>query len=210
MTISAKRPEGEHQVERGARRADSRRKLLDAARSLFVERGYHDTRPQDITKLAGLGHGTFYLHFSDKRDCFLAFVEEARAELDAEVATRTAGVTEFAAQIEASLHAIYHYADTHPGVLATAMTDDGVIAAGEAHEKTLIEKWSDQWAESVKVQMREKRIATDINAQVLGGAIVGLIHQGSLAGQRAGIPRAEIIKNLTRVLVRALAPINKA
>jgi hypothetical protein len=44
----------------------------------------------------------------------------------------------------------------------------------------------------------------------LGGAIVGLIHQGSLAGQRAGIPRAEIIKNLTRVLVRALAPINKA
>ena len=205
MSITTKRPDGE-QGDRSSRRADSRRKLLDAARTLFVERGYHDTRPQDITKLAGLGHGTFYLHFGDKRDCFLAFVDEARAELDAEVARRLSGLSDFAEQIEATLHAIYQYADSHPGVLATAMTDDAVIAAGDAHEKSLIEKWVDGWAESLRAQIRDKRIASDINPHVMGGAIVGLIHQGSLAGQRAGIPRNEIIKNLTRVLVRALAP----
>ena len=34
------------------------------------------------------GHGTFYLHFPDKRACFLGFVEDARAELDAYVQTR--------------------------------------------------------------------------------------------------------------------------
>lgn len=204
MAISTKRPEAEI-AERGPRRVDSRRKLLDAARALFVERGYHATRPQDITKQAGLGHGTFYLHFSDKRDCFLAFVEEARADLDAEVARRTQGVTELGEHIEATLHAIYDYADTHPGVLATAMTDDVVIAADEAHEKSLIEKWADQWAESLRAHMREKRIASDVHPQVIGGAIVGLIHQGSLAGHRAGVARTEIIKSLSRVLVRALA-----
>ena len=65
-----------------ARRGEkSRRKLLDAARDLFVERGYHDTRPQDISKAAGVGHGTFYLHFADKRECFLSFVDEAQDEL---------------------------------------------------------------------------------------------------------------------------------
>jgi AcrR family transcriptional regulator len=205
MAITTKRPEAD-QTERGARRADSRRKLLDAARQLFVDRGYHATRPQDITKLAGLGHGTFYLHFSDKRDCFLAFVEEARSELDAEVAKRTQGVLDLSAQIETTLHALYEYADTHPGVLATAMTDDGVIAADEAHEKSLIEKWADQWAESLRGHIRDRRVASDFNTQVIGGAIVGLIHQGSLAGQRAGIPRQEIIKSLSKFLVRALAP----
>src|SRR3954449_3027487 len=70
------------------RKPESLAKIKKAARKLFVERGYHATRPQDIAREAGLGHGTFYLHFPDKRACFLAFVEEARAELDAYVQAR--------------------------------------------------------------------------------------------------------------------------
>jgi AcrR family transcriptional regulator len=34
------------------------------------------------------GHGTFYLHYPDKRACFLAFVEDARTELDEHVRPR--------------------------------------------------------------------------------------------------------------------------
>src|ERR1700743_1673287 len=64
------------------RKPESLAKLKRAARKLFVERGYHATRPQDIAREAGLGHGTFYLHYPDKRACFLAFVDDAREELD--------------------------------------------------------------------------------------------------------------------------------
>src|SRR5438552_5023803 len=64
------------------RKPESLAKIKKAARKLFVERGYHATRPQDIAREAGLGHGTFYLHYPDKRACFLAFVEDARGELD--------------------------------------------------------------------------------------------------------------------------------
>src|SRR5271170_7242023 len=73
------------------RKPESLAKIKKAARKLFVERGYHATRPQDIAREAGLGHGTFYLHFPDKRACFLSFVEEARQELDAHVRTRAEG-----------------------------------------------------------------------------------------------------------------------
>src|SRR5271154_1948967 len=73
------------------RKPESLAKIKKAARKLFVERGYHATRPQDIAREAGLGHGTFYLHFPDKRACFLSFVEEAREELDAHVRTRAEG-----------------------------------------------------------------------------------------------------------------------
>src|SRR6201994_1835162 len=63
------------------RKPESLSKLKRAARKLFVERGYHATRPQDIAREAGLGHGPFYLHYPDKKACFLAFVDEARDEL---------------------------------------------------------------------------------------------------------------------------------
>src|SRR3984885_14132601 len=70
------------------RKPESLAKLKKAARKLFVERGYHATRPQDIARDAGLGHGTFYLHYEDKRACFLAFVEDAREELDSFIRSR--------------------------------------------------------------------------------------------------------------------------
>ena len=62
------------------KRPDSLTRLKVSARKLFVERGYHATRPQDIARDAGLGHGTFDLHYTDKRACFLAFVEDARQQ----------------------------------------------------------------------------------------------------------------------------------
>ena len=56
-------------------------RLRLAARELFVERGYHETRPQDIARLAGVANGTFYLHFTDKQQAFLDFAEQAQNEL---------------------------------------------------------------------------------------------------------------------------------
>src|SRR5271166_7129267 len=77
-----------NEVRSPRRKPERLAKIKKAARKLFVERGYHATRPQDIAREAGLGHGTFYLHFPDKRACFLAFVEDARQELDAHVRAR--------------------------------------------------------------------------------------------------------------------------
>src|ERR1700689_5929988 len=73
------------EARRPRRKPESLSKIKSAARKLFVERGYDATRPQDIAREAGLGHGTFYLHYPDKRACFLAFVEEAREEMDVHV-----------------------------------------------------------------------------------------------------------------------------
>jgi len=69
--------------ERPARRKpESLAKIKRAARKLFAERGYHATRPQDIAREAGLGNGTFYLHYQDKRACYLAFERRAVREAD--------------------------------------------------------------------------------------------------------------------------------
>lgn len=53
------------------------RKLLDAAMIAFDERGYYDTRVNDVVKIAKTSHGTFYLYFSNKEDLLRALVAEA-------------------------------------------------------------------------------------------------------------------------------------
>ena len=89
------------------RRPESLGKIKRAARKLFVERGYHATRPQDIAREAGLGHGTFYLHYPDKRACFLAFVDDAREELDEYLRERRKPGQTLEQMIAGSLHAIF-------------------------------------------------------------------------------------------------------
>ena len=40
--------------------------LMDAGRDLFVARGYHDTRINDVVAAAGLSKGAFYRYFESK------------------------------------------------------------------------------------------------------------------------------------------------
>src|ERR1700742_152829 len=94
---------------RPRRKPESLSKIKSAARKLFVERGYDATRPQDIAREAGLGHGTFYLHYPDKRACFLAFVEEARQEIDAHLSNARTPDSSLEEMIAATLAAIYDY-----------------------------------------------------------------------------------------------------
>lgn len=192
---------------RGAkRRLESRQRLLDAARKLFVERGYHATRPQDISREAGLGHGTFYLHFKDKQDCFLAFVEQARAEVDAAMIERASGSKTLSGMVEAVLLAIYDYSEANPGVLPTAMSDEAVISAGNIEGGTLLQRWGGQWGELLKLQAGQGLVAADFDFPIIGQAIVGAIHQASAFSFERGRSRAALVKTLSRFIVRALTP----
>src|SRR3954447_6135368 len=67
------------------RREATRRALLDAARSLFAEKGYHGAAAEEIVRRAGLTRGALYHHFEDKRDLFRVVVDEMEGEIDEEI-----------------------------------------------------------------------------------------------------------------------------
>jgi len=188
------------------RKPESLAKIKRAARKLFVERGYHATRPQDIAREAGLGHGTFYLHYPDKRGCFLAFVEDAREELDAYLRARRPVNGSLEQTIESVLNAIYDYADTHPGVLGAAMTDEAIIDAEGVQADPLLVRWGRYWADVVREAIREGEAVDIYNTDIVGQAILGAIHQASSEGSRTGRERQDVVDTLTRFLVRALKP----
>ena len=186
------------------KRPDSLNRLKASARKLFVERGYHATRPQDIAREAGLGHGTFYLHYPDKRACFLAFVEDARQEMNAHLSNARPPDGSLEEMIAATLNAIYDYSDSHPGVLRAAMTDEMVIDAEGAQAVPLLVRWGEEWAQFVRDAAGKGQACSSYNAEIIGQAIVGALHQTGREGSRGQLCRKELVDNLTRFLTRAL------
>lgn len=69
---------GEPAQERELRAQGRRtmRRLLDAGREVFAERGFHATRVDDVVARAETSHGTFYLYFSNKDDLLRALVRD--------------------------------------------------------------------------------------------------------------------------------------
>src|ERR1700755_1395893 len=52
--------------------AVQRERLLAAMLRAAAERGYRETNVQDVIERAGVSRPTFYEHFTNKEDCFLA------------------------------------------------------------------------------------------------------------------------------------------
>lgn len=56
--------------------ADTRRRILAAARTVFERDGFHQTRITDVAKLAGTGISAFYRHFPTKSELFATLYTE--------------------------------------------------------------------------------------------------------------------------------------
>ncbi len=59
-----------------------RRQVLQSAKEVFSQKGFHNASIADIIKKAGIARGTFYLYFKNKRHIFNSLLEFLLSELD--------------------------------------------------------------------------------------------------------------------------------
>ncbi|WP_042149508.1 TetR/AcrR family transcriptional regulator [Paucisalibacillus sp. EB02] len=57
-----------------------KKKIIDAAHRLFIEKGFYATSIQDIVNDANISKGTFYNYFVSKNECLLAILESVQEE----------------------------------------------------------------------------------------------------------------------------------
>lgn len=72
---------GAAKAPRTARGERTLRKILDAAREEFGERGFSDSSIVGITQRAGVALGTFYTYFESKEGLFQALVRDMSAQV---------------------------------------------------------------------------------------------------------------------------------
>ncbi|MEU1204482.1 TetR/AcrR family transcriptional regulator [Nocardia sp. NPDC005825] len=87
------------------RKAELRREIIDTAFVCFAEKGYHATGIADIAAELGIGHGTFYRYFENKRDIIDHVIDDLAARIIEALGTDNApdaadSLEEYRAQVD--------------------------------------------------------------------------------------------------------------
>ena len=95
---------------------DTRRRLLDAAESVFGELGFHEASVVKITEAAGVAAGTFYLYFDSKKAIFDELVRDLNRRIRQSMRE---GSDRGASRIEQELlgfEAYFRFTSEHPAL----------------------------------------------------------------------------------------------
>ncbi|MVU77775.1 TetR family transcriptional regulator [Nocardia sp. ET3-3] len=87
------------------RKAELRQEIIDTAFACFAEKGYHSTGIADIAGELGIGHGTFYRYFENKRDIIDHVIDDLAARIIESLGTDNApdaadSLEEYRAQVD--------------------------------------------------------------------------------------------------------------
>mgnify|MGYP001468091016 CR=1 FL=1 len=91
----------------------TRRAILDAARSEFGERGFHDASISGITRRAGVALGSFYTYFDSKDALFRALVRDMSDQVRDHVAPVLQSAPDQVAAEQAGLQAFIEFVRGH-------------------------------------------------------------------------------------------------
>jgi AcrR family transcriptional regulator len=101
---------------RTARGERTLRKILDAARDEFGERGFSESSIVGITQRAGVALGTFYTYFDSKEAVFDALVRDMSAQVRDRVAPAFKGATDAIDGERRALQSFLEFARSHRDV----------------------------------------------------------------------------------------------
>jgi len=109
--------------------AESQRsRILEGMRVALAEEGYAGASLTRITALAGVSRKTFYVHFADKEECFLAVYRIARERLYSPAMRAYARPGTWPARVVAALAALLESLAADPGGARICLVE--VYAAG--------------------------------------------------------------------------------
>jgi AcrR family transcriptional regulator len=95
--------------------ADRREAILDAARSAFAERGFHETSLDSVAERAGVSKALLYEHFSSKRELYVAMLEMHVHELVERISGAAGGAEPGEPRMRAGLEAFFGFVEERRG-----------------------------------------------------------------------------------------------
>lgn len=153
---------------RQAAKVRTRQKVLDAARTLFAERGYEPATIRDIAKGAGMSTGAVFANFQDKAELFEAVLSEDLAKLAETLRAAAAAETSLRARLLAVMTAGYH------GTLEQLPLVQAVVArswfqpvAAEMRTRTAIKPLVMVVSDALQVGVREGELRQDADVRLL-------------------------------------------
>ena len=173
-------------TERGRQKADRRAAILDAAATLFAERGYAGVTIEDLGAAVGVSGPAVYRHFPGKAAVLAAILQGAsRALLDG--AERV--LEEAPDEASALRSLIAHHVDFALGEADVILVQDRELEqldVGARHEVRLLQRrYVEQWVD-VLSRLRPDRAETELRfrAHAAFGLLNSTPHSARIPGRR--------------------------
>jgi AcrR family transcriptional regulator len=132
-------PKGRHGLSREEVETSQRTRLLRATIDLGTDRGFASLTLSDIVGRAGVARSTFYEHFADKQQCFLAAFDYAAARvLDRVLAIGPHPAGESDSPVEAYIASLLELALEEPGLVRLVATDAETLGPAAAERQRAI------------------------------------------------------------------------
>jgi AcrR family transcriptional regulator len=166
---------------------DTRERILDAALSIFSNKGYHDTRMDEIVEASDTSKGSIYFYFPNKERLFLALVDQFADLLERRVIEAVAqeeqGIMQVRAALQACLETFGRYRRPAKILLVQA------VGLGTVFEKKRVEV-NDRFANLIKKYLDESitigdiaPVDTDVVSYAWMGAIYGIVIRWVYTGE---------------------------
>ena len=194
--------------------SDDRRRreerILDAAAALLVRWGYRKTTIDDVAREAGVGKGTIYLHWRDKRELFGATLRRASRQAVAETLRRVAADPDGGLPHRLWTHGLL--AALENPLLAALMKGRRDIFEGlaGAFEPAAVQQMAGDFAEYAVRLQRAGLIRADLPVSVIGflssALKIGVIHTPDVLGQGAMPSMEQLTEAISDLMRRWLEP----
>jgi TetR/AcrR family fatty acid metabolism transcriptional regulator len=184
---------------------DTRERILDAALNIFANKGYHDTRMDEIVEASDTSKGSIYFHFPNKERLFLALVDQFADLLERRVVEAVEqeeqGIMQVRAALQACLETFGRYRRPAKILLVQA------TGLGSVFEKKRIEV-NDRFANLIRKYLDEAITVGDIvpvDTEVVSYAWMGAIYGIVIRWVYTGEPDSErILSALLPLLLKSV------
>ena len=175
---SGKFPSGVRKLPPDLIRAIQRERLIVAMLNAAAELGYLETNVQDVIDRAGVSRPTFYEHFANKEDCFLAAFDTSAERLRKKIhAAARKGGDVWRDRIRFGLEALLRFASREPDTARTMVVEARAASAAAVRRRVEL---MDDFARCLQTEAQEllpeSRAQTPLTAMGIVGGVESLLY----------------------------------
>lgn len=182
-------PSGARKLPSDLVSAVQRERLIAAMLRAAAELGYRQATVQDVIDRAGVSRPTFYEHFANKEDCFLAAFDTTAARLRDRIdAAADRGGANWRDRLRCSLEELLHFVGHEPDAARSL-----IVEARAASEEALLRRDGllDYFSACVDTLVRERLPEAIDHSEVTAAGVVGgveaLLYSRLNKGEVAGV-----------------------
>ncbi len=171
MSVSSTATHPVTRLPRLPRTEQTRRRLLEAGRTLFAQHGPSGVTSHEIAAEAGYASGTFYLHFKHKQELFQELTDQAASELEGRLRAAAAISPDPRRIVEAQSEALVGFAEDHQELFRIVFRPGGEAAEAGAQ---VLERLARGVSARRRAAVAEGQAWECLDSDVLAQAVVGM------------------------------------